>query len=41
MTNDKYVELITKRWKEIVQECCSQVREIDAMEIRKHFGVEE
>ena len=41
MTTDKYVELITKRWCEIVQECCSQVREIDAMEIRKHFGVEE
>lgn len=23
----------------IVRECCSQVREIDAMEINKHFGV--
>ena len=25
----------------IVQECCEQIREIDAMEIRKHFRVEE
>ena len=25
----------------IVKECCEQIREIDAMEIRKHFGVEE
>ena len=25
----------------IVQECCNQLREIDAMAIRKHFGVEE
>ena len=25
----------------IVQECCEQIREIDAMEIRKHFGIEE
>ena len=24
----------------IVRECCDLVREIDAMEIRKHFGVE-
>jgi hypothetical protein len=24
----------------IVKECCDLVREIDAMEIRKHFGVE-
>lgn len=24
----------------IVKECCEQIREIDAMEIRKHFGVE-
>lgn len=23
----------------IVKECCEQIREIDAMEIRKHFGV--
>jgi hypothetical protein len=25
----------------IVRECCDQVREIDAMAIRKHFKVEE
>jgi len=31
---EKFAELI-------VQECCNQVREIDAMAIRKHFGVEE
>jgi hypothetical protein len=31
---DKFAELI-------VQECCNQLREIDAMAIRKHFGVEE
>ena len=31
-TRDKFAELI-------VQECCEQIREIDAMEIRKHFGV--
>jgi len=24
----------------IIKECCSQVREIDAMEINKHFGKE-
>ena len=24
----------------IVRECCDLVREIDAIEIRKHFGVE-
>jgi len=23
----------------IIKECCSQVREIDAMEINKHFGI--
>jgi len=23
----------------ILEECCDQVREIDAMEIRKHFGI--
>ena len=32
--DEKFAELI-------VQECCEQIREIDAMEIRKHFGVEE
>ena len=25
----------------IVKECCDYVRAIDAMEIKKHFGVEE
>ena len=30
----RFVELI-------VEECCEQIREIDAMEIRKHFRVEE
>ena len=29
---EKFAELI-------VQECCNQLREIDAMAIRKHFGV--
>ena len=24
----------------IVRECCDQVRMVDAMEIKKHFGVE-
>ena len=32
-SKEKFAELI-------IQECCDQVREIDAMEIRKHFGVE-
>ncbi len=31
---EKFAELI-------VRECCSQVREIDSMEIMKHFGVKE
>jgi hypothetical protein len=30
---NKFAELI-------VRECCDLVREIDAMEIKKHFGVE-
>ena len=25
----------------IIEECCDYVRAIDAMEIKKHFGVEE
>ena len=25
----------------IVKECCDQVRMVDAMEIKRHFGVEE
>ena len=29
---DRFTELI-------IQECCDQVRAIDAMEIRKHFGI--
>ena len=32
--NQKFAELI-------VRECCDQVRMVDAMEIKKHFGVEE
>jgi hypothetical protein len=31
---EKFAELI-------VQECCDQVRMVDAMEIKRHFGVEE
>jgi len=31
---EKFAELI-------VRECCDQVRMVDAMEIKKHFGVEE
>jgi len=31
---DRFAELV-------IQECCHQVREIDAMEIRKHFGLRE
>ena len=34
-------EVAYKKFAElIVRECCDLVREIDAMEIRKHFGVE-
>ena len=33
-TLQKFAELIVK-------ECCDQVRMVDAMEIKKHFGVEE
>ena len=25
----------------IVRECCDQIREIDAMKIREHFGIED
>lgn len=32
--SEKFAELIVK-------ECCDQVRMVDAMEIKKHFGVEE
>jgi|Laugresp1bdmlbsn_1035097.scaffolds.fasta_scaffold73934_2 hypothetical protein len=32
-------EELEKFAKLIIQECCDQVREIDAMEIRKHFGI--
>ena len=36
-----YQDLFNKKFAElIVRECCSQVREIDAMEINKHFGIE-
>jgi hypothetical protein len=40
---DKFydIEWETKFAELIVQECCNQLREIDAMAIRKHFGVEE
>ena len=31
---EKFAELI-------IEECCDYVRAIDAMEIKKHFGVEE
>jgi hypothetical protein len=35
-------EVITEKFAElIVKECCDQVRMVDAMEIKKHFGVEE
>ena len=34
------VKIMMEKFAEsIVRECCSQVREIDAMEINKHFGV--
>jgi hypothetical protein len=33
-TFEKFAELI-------VRECCDQVRMVDAMEIKRHFGVEE
>jgi hypothetical protein len=49
--NPTHNEHIRRYWSEtesplilvslIVQECCNQVRAIDAMEIRKHFGVKE
>jgi hypothetical protein len=32
--SEKFAELI-------VRECCDQVRMVDAMEIKRHFGVEE
>ena len=32
--NQKFAQLI-------IEECCDYVRAIDAMEIKKHFGVEE
>ena len=38
---DKWTQFSEKFAELIVQECCEQIREIDAMEIRKHFGVEE
>ncbi len=34
------VEELEKFAESIVRECCDLVREIDALEIRKHFGVE-
>jgi len=34
LTAGKFAELIVK-------ECCDQVRMVDAMEIKRHFGVEE
>ncbi len=42
--NEKLIELLEpfqEKFAElIVRECCDLIREIDAMEIRKHFGVE-
>ena len=35
-------ELVEAKFAElIVKECCDQVRMVDAMEIKRHFGVEE
>jgi hypothetical protein len=35
-------ELFVEKFAElIVRECCDQVRMVDAMEIKRHFGVEE
>jgi len=33
--------VLTKFAELIVRECCDQVRMVDAMEIKKHFGVKE
>ncbi len=39
---DNFHAVVSGKFAElIIKECCSQVREIDAMEINKHFGVEE
>ena len=40
LTNTKQWTLIEALAELIVRECCDLVRETDAMEIRKHFGVE-
>jgi len=39
---DQYPRYYTEKLAElIVRECCDQVRMVDAMEIKRHFGVEE
>jgi hypothetical protein len=38
---DVWFEMYNKKFAElIVQQCCDQVRMIDAMEIKRHFGVD-
>ena len=37
---DQFKARIEKFAELIVRECCNQIREIDAMEIRNHFGIE-
>ena len=37
-----YYDIVMAKFAElIIEECCDYVRAIDAMEIKKHFGVEE
>jgi len=39
---DNFHAVVSGKFAElIVRECCDQVRMVDAMEIKKHFGVEE
>ena len=42
ITFEEYQEMYDQKFAElIVQECCDQVRMVDAMEIKRHFGVDE
>lgn len=38
---DQWIEIYNQKFAElIIQECCDQIRAIDAMRIKNHFGVE-
>jgi hypothetical protein len=41
-TTDMLEGKLRKKFAELlVEECCDQIREIDAMRIREHFGIED